>query len=120
VQILGVYNSDFTPNSASNPALAGSIMELYIAGLGQSSPPSEDGQVNAAPYASLGQTPQLIAYGSPSTTLTVTGASAAPGLAAGIFQVNFIAPAASLMPVNLMLPVAGNVYGTGQFNVFVH
>jgi len=41
-------------------------------------------------------------------------------LAAGIFQVNFIAPAASLMPVNLMLPVAGNVYVTGQFNVFVH
>jgi uncharacterized protein (TIGR03437 family) len=120
VQILGVYNSDFTPNSASNPAPAGSVMELYIAGVGQSSPPSQDGQVNAAPYRSLGQTPQLIAYGDTTTTLTVTNATAAPGLAAGIFQINFIAPAASLSTVNLMLPVTGNVYGTGQFNVFVH
>jgi len=40
VQILGVYNQDFTPNSASNPVKAGSVMTLCLAGVGQTSPAS--------------------------------------------------------------------------------
>ena len=48
LQVLGVYNADFTVNSASNPAKAGSVMSLYLAGAGQSNPPSRDGQINAS------------------------------------------------------------------------
>jgi hypothetical protein len=48
-------------------------------------------------------------------TLTITFAAAAPGLAAGIFQVNFVAPQQSLMVVNLQV---GNTSNT-QFNIFV-
>ncbi len=115
LQILGVFNSDFSPNSASNPAQAGSVMSLYLAGVGQSNPPSQDGQVNAPPLAALPTPPQIEWFGNGMITLPITAAVAAPSLAAGIFQVNFVAPQQSLMNVNLSL---GNTSGT-QFNVWV-
>jgi len=116
LQILGVFNEDFSPNSASNPAQAGSQMMLYLAGAGQTKPPSQDGQVNASPLAALAAPIQLrwvIDFNNP-TILPITFAGAAPGLAAGIFQVNFAAPAQTLMDVQLVM---GN-YST-QFDVFV-
>ena len=117
LQILGVFNEDFSPNSASNPAQAGSQMMLYLAGAGQTNPPSQDGQINAAPLAALA-TPVLIEWvGSDFNNPTkppITFSAAAPGLAAGIFQVNFIAPEQSLMGVRLFM---GN--DSTQFDVFV-
>jgi uncharacterized protein (TIGR03437 family) len=116
LQILGVFNEDFSPNSASNPAQAGSQMMLYLAGAGQTKPPSQDGQVNASPLAALAAPIQLrwvIDFNNP-TIPPITFAGAAPGLAAGIFQVNFAAPAQTLMDVQLVM---GN-YST-QFDVFV-
>jgi uncharacterized protein (TIGR03437 family) len=111
-QILGVFNEDFSPNTASNPAKAGSVMILYLAGVGQTNPPSQDGQVNAAPLAA----PAIPVQINPHTTdvLPITFAGAAPGEAAGIFQVNFVAPRQSLMNVSL---VTGD--SSTQFNVWV-
>jgi uncharacterized protein (TIGR03437 family) len=117
LQILGVFNEDFSPNSAANPAQAGSHMMLYLAGAGQTNPPSQDGQVNAAPLAALATPIQLRWVGTDfnnPTILPVTFAGAAPGLAAGIFQVNFVAPEQSLMSVNLFM---GN--NSTHFDVFV-
>jgi uncharacterized protein (TIGR03437 family) len=117
LQILGVFNEDFTQNSASNPAQAGSQMMLYLAGAGQTNPPSQDGQINAAPLATLATPIHLRWVGSDfnnPTILPVTFAAAAPGLAAGIFQVNFIAPEQSLMSVNLFM---GN--DSTHFDVFI-
>jgi uncharacterized protein (TIGR03437 family) len=121
-QILGVFNSDFTANSASNPAKAGSIVSLYLAGVGQSNPASQDGQVNAPPLAALPTLPLIEWFGGGSITggvggtimPPITAAVAAPGLAAGIFQVNFVAPQQSLE--DLLLRIANN---SAQFNVFV-
>lgn len=48
------------------------------------------------------------------TTLPVTSAGAALGLAAGIFQVNFVAPPQSLTNVNLVMGTS-----SARFNVFV-
>ncbi len=119
LQILAVFNSDFSPNSASNPAQAGSNMILYIAGVGQTDPPSQDGQVNAAPFAPPAlpiQIPFRDTNPGPTVNiLPVTFAGAAPGVAAGIFQVNFIAPQQSSMNVNLMVGPA-----LALFNVAVH
>ncbi len=97
LQVLGVYNDDFTPNSAANPAKAGSIMSLYVSGGGQTNPPSQDGQVNAAPYRPPAVAIQLSSYATNQTviSLPITFAGAAPGLAAGIFQINFTAPQSS-------------------------
>ncbi|MBZ5618187.1 MAG: SBBP repeat-containing protein [Acidobacteriia bacterium] len=114
LQILGVFNEDFSPNAASNPAKAGSVMSLYLAGAGQTNPPSQDGQVNAAPLAAPAMPIRLEWFGNNPITLPITFAGAASGLAAGIFQVNFIAPQQSLMNVNLIMGNAGT-----QFNVWV-
>jgi uncharacterized protein (TIGR03437 family) len=117
LQILGVFNQDFSPNSASNPAQAGSQMMLYLAGAGQTNPPSQDGQVNAAPLAALATPIQLRWVGTDfnnPTVLPVTFAAAAPGLAAGIFQVNFAAPEQSLMRVSLFMGTDST-----HFDVFV-
>ncbi len=48
-EVLGVYNADFTPNSASNPAKAGSYISMYITGAGQTIPASTDGEVYSVP-----------------------------------------------------------------------
>jgi len=116
VQILGVYNGDFTPNSASNPAEAGSIMILYFAGAGQTSPASQDGQVNAAPFASFPTQVQINAPDNNPPYLPVSYAGAAPGLAAGIFQVNFVAPQQSSAYLSLIL---GNGNTSTQFSVSI-
>jgi uncharacterized protein (TIGR03437 family) len=114
LQILGVFNADFSPNSASNPAKAGSVMSLYLAGAGQTNPPSQNGQINAVPLAAPGMPIRIQSFGNNSTMLPVTFAGAALGLAAGIFQVNFVAPRQSSMNVGLSM---GNT-GT-QFSVWV-
>jgi uncharacterized protein (TIGR03437 family) len=114
LQILGVFNADFSANSASNPAKAGSVMSLYLAGAGQGNPPSQDGQVNGGPLAAPGMPIQLEWFNNNNTILPVTFAGAAPSLAAGIFQVNFVAPQQSLMNVKLLMGTS-----SAQFNVFV-
>jgi uncharacterized protein (TIGR03437 family) len=94
MQVLGVFNSDFTANSASNPATAGSVVSIYVAGIGQSVPSSQDGEINHAPLADLPGPAQIQLFGEivNATPLAVTFAGAAPGVSAGIFQINFVAP----------------------------
>jgi uncharacterized protein (TIGR03437 family) len=87
LNLLAVLNDDFTPNSASNPAKPGSTITLYLSGAGDTNPPSQDGTINPAPpyFAAVPITVNNGDY-------LVTWSGAAPGLAAGIVQVNFIAP----------------------------
>jgi len=92
LQVLDVFNEDFSVNSASNPAGAGSIMSLYIAGMGQTMPPSVDGQVNQPPFAGSGIPIQVIDLNNTSQSLPVTAMGAAPGAISGVLQVNFVAP----------------------------
>jgi uncharacterized protein (TIGR03437 family) len=117
LEILGVFNQDFSPNSASDPAQAGSVIMLYLAGAGQTNPPSQDGQINAAPLAALATPVQIEWVGSDFNNPTIppiTFSGAAPGLAAGIFQVNFIAPQESLRGVSLFVGNDGT-----RFDLFV-
>jgi len=67
-------------------------MTIYLSGAGNTNPPSQDGQVNRLPAAAPA-TPVTLRF--IDDTYTVTFAGAAPGLVAGILQVNFIAPQAS-------------------------
>ena len=87
-----ILNQDGTLNSRANPAPAGSIVALWATGLGRFSPPLADGQIvgTTGPFPALeaeisvefGEVPAEIRY-----------AGAAPGLAAGIAQINFVVPA---------------------------
>jgi uncharacterized protein (TIGR03437 family) len=82
-EVLALFNADFTPNSASNPAQLGDTMTLYLTGAGQTSPVTTDGQVYSAPLPMPAST---ITIGN----LPVVFLDAADGLAGGIFQVNFV------------------------------
>jgi uncharacterized protein (TIGR03437 family) len=95
LETLGVFNSDFSINSPSNPAQAGSVISIYVSGLGSILPGAVDGEVNQPPYADLsGQflLTGIFAGTTNSQTLTVTAAGPAPGAVAGVIQVNFLVP----------------------------
>jgi uncharacterized protein (TIGR03437 family) len=90
VEVLAVVNQDGTPNSPQMPAAPGSILTLYVSGLGAVDPPAPDGAINGgaspAPKATIAVRinswlPGEIVYYGP-----------APGQPAGISQINFKIP----------------------------
>jgi uncharacterized protein (TIGR03437 family) len=87
--IFAIANSDASVNSASNPAPAGSYVVIYGTGQGASSLAETDGVI----MGEVLSTPLLpvIAYldGQPATLLY---AGSAPGLVAGVLQVNLQLP----------------------------
>ena len=96
LEILGVFNEDFGINSAANPAAAGSVMSIYVSGVGSLTPDAVDGKVNQPPYSDLSQRFQLIGCipgVNDCPILTVTAANPATGAVAGVIQVNFVIPA---------------------------
>jgi uncharacterized protein (TIGR03437 family) len=112
VQVLGVFNEDFTVNASSNPASAGSVMSMYIASVGQTVPPSVDGQVNRAPFAAFG-TAICVIDQTLGQDLPVTAIEAAPGAVAGVLQVNFFAP-----PQTSMLTIVAGAESSASANSF--
>lgn len=99
-----ILNQDFSVNSPSNPAGRGSIMALFATGAGMMNPVPIDGQVTGdnPPLADL---PVSVEIGG--SIAQVVYAGAAPGLVAGVLQVNCavpldIAPGESV-PVNLFV-----------------
>lgn len=91
VNVLEVLNADGTLNSATNPAKAGTVIALYVTGVGQTNPPGINGQVNAAPFAPPAvPLDARVAIGNNPTSFQFIGA--APGLIAGIMQLNVLVP----------------------------
>ncbi len=84
------FNSDYTLNSASNPAPAGSIVVLYATGEGVISPPGVDGTLVGSnltqPLANVSAT-----IGGQAADVVYAGGS--PGSVEGLFQVNLRIPA---------------------------
>jgi len=99
-----ILNGDGALNSESNPAPKGSVVVLYATGAGQTDPPGVSGSIAAEPW----QKPRL------SVSVTIGGlpaeilyAGAAPGLLAGLLQLNVRtpegAPSGSAVPVALTI-----------------
>ena len=84
-------NQDQSVNSEANPASYGSIVTIYATGFGITDPPLNDGQISLdrlpAPW-------QTVAVELGLEPLEVLYAGQAPGLVAGVMQVNFRLPAA--------------------------
>ena len=90
VAVLAIVNQDGTVNSQTHPAQPGSIVTIYAAGFGQTSPPSTDGQINGTGgRPALLATPQL-EVGDQIPTILYAGP--APGEVAGVAQINFRIP----------------------------
>jgi uncharacterized protein (TIGR03118 family) len=83
-------NQDGSVNSSTNAAAAGTVVVLYVTGLGQTDPPGQDGVVSS---------PKVIAEAVAKVTVTIGGmpaqvvyAGAAPGQIAGLMQVEAVVP----------------------------
>jgi uncharacterized protein (TIGR03437 family) len=83
-------NQDYSLNSITHPAAAGSVIQLFGTGEGQTTPAGVDGKLAAAPYPKPDQSVSVTIGGMPAT---VDYAGAAPGEVAGVLQIDATIPA---------------------------
>ncbi len=107
-----ILNCDSTINTPMNAAERGSIISLFAHGAGQTNPPGIDGQLSADPLpkpllpvsVQIGGADALILY-----------AGAAPGLIAGVLQINCIVPMTVTpgytVPVMMKIGTSTSQYG---------
>ena len=82
-------NQDGTQNGTANAAAAGSVLSLYATGEGQTLPAGVDGRAAAAP---LPEPVAAVAVTIGGVAAEVRYAGGAPGLIAGVMQVNVVVP----------------------------
>jgi uncharacterized protein (TIGR03437 family) len=98
-------NQDGSVNSSGNPAAAGSVIVLYATGGGLMTPASQDGEITPlSPLPQL-QLPVKVLIGNQPATVQYAGA--APGLIAGVLQINAVIPAntaaGTAVPVSIQI-----------------
>jgi uncharacterized protein (TIGR03437 family) len=98
------FNADGTRNACPNPAAPGSVVTLFLAGLGVTSPAQVTGAVTSNPGAPLNLTIIATVDGSPAT---VVSASALSGSISGIWQVDIRLPANPPGVLPLSIAVSG-------------
>jgi uncharacterized protein (TIGR03437 family) len=105
------FNLDGSINGPTHPAAPGSVVSFYITGAGQTNPPLTDGMIATGPAnlilpvtATIGGQPAQVMY-----------AGAAPGIVAGVYQVNAVVPAGlpNGGPLPLTVQVGGVAAQTG-------
>jgi uncharacterized protein (TIGR03437 family) len=84
-----ILNQDFSINSSANPAAAGSIVMLYGSGGGLFQPPPGDGTVTGSNLSNV-VLPVTAKVGGMGATVMYAGS--APGLVAGVMQINVQIP----------------------------
>jgi uncharacterized protein (TIGR03437 family) len=104
-----ILNHDYTVNSPSNPAERGATIMLFATGAGQTDPPGVDGQIagNTLPKPLL---PVSVRIGGMRARVSYAGA--APGMVAGMLQVNCMVPMKS--PVGYAIPIVLSVGKTSS------
>jgi uncharacterized protein (TIGR03437 family) len=84
-----VLNQDSTPNGAGNAAARNSVIQIYATGEGQTLPAGVDGRLAVAPLPGPVLPVRVFIGG---VEAPVSYAGAAPGLVAGVMQVNATVP----------------------------
>ncbi len=85
-----ILNQDFTVNTPTNAAAAGSVIQVYMTGTGQASPTQVTGAISPAVLGSV-VLPVTATVGGLAATVVYSGP--APGLVEGATQVNIQLPA---------------------------
>jgi uncharacterized protein (TIGR03437 family) len=98
------FNPDGSINACLNPAPAGSIVTLFLDGLGVTSPAQVTGAISPSPGTVL-NSPVVTANGG----ITVVSVTALPGSISGIWQVNLQIPANEPSGGNVVSLSAGSV-----------
>jgi uncharacterized protein (TIGR03437 family) len=91
-------------NTAASPASRGSVVTMYATGLGTTTPAMNDGSLAGAPLPQLNAPVQVLIGG---ITATVLYAGPAPGLIAGLTQINLQIPANATTGMAPLLVVSG-------------
>ena len=107
-----ILNADLSVNAAGNPAARGSWIAIYATGTGVLSPAVADGTMVGATNLPLSVAPVAVSIGGQAATAGYQGA--APGLVAGVMQINAQVPA-SVTP-GTAVPVTIGVGGTAGLN----
>ena len=84
-----ILNEDYSVNAYDNPARGGSVVMIYGTGFGALTPPAVDGQ----PAEGLASTTNPVIATIGGLDAEVIYAGAAPGLIAGLAQINLLVPA---------------------------
>jgi uncharacterized protein (TIGR03437 family) len=84
-----ILNADFSLNTAANPARKGSFIVLFGTGEGSTTPSGDDGSVAATIFPAP-LLPVRVTIGGVEAQVLYAGA--APGLVAGVLQVNVVIP----------------------------
>jgi uncharacterized protein (TIGR03437 family) len=112
-----ILNQDSRLNGPSNPAAKGSIVQVFLTGEGQTSPPSVTGAITAATLPPPQVTPApllavgVLINGQPASYVY---AGEAPGLVAGMMQLNVQIPAnAPSGDLPILVSVGGNTSQEG-------
>jgi len=87
-----ILNSDLSPNSAANPARAGSAIAVYLTGQGQTTPAGSTGAMAPADGSGLKRAAASVSATVGNRKATVLYAGSAPTLVEGIAQVNIELP----------------------------
>jgi len=101
-----ILNQDFTVNSPFDPAPRGSVVMIFGTGEGQTRPPGVNGKLAAEPFPQP-LAPVTVEMGGVEAKVTYAGG--APGLVAGVLQVNAQVPREA--PRGFAVPVVVRVGG---------
>jgi uncharacterized protein (TIGR03437 family) len=112
-----ILNQDNSVNGPGNAAAKGSIVQVFMTGEGQTSPPSVTGKITTATLPPPQVTPApllpvgVLINGQPATW---TYAGEAPNLAAGLMQLNVQIPLnAQSGPLSIIVSIGGNISQNG-------
>ena len=107
-----ILNSDLSVNSPAHPAARGSAIAIYATGTGILNPAVADGTVIAAGSLPVSEAAVSVTIGGQAATVTYQGA--APGLVAGVMQINAQVPAG--VAPGAAVPVIVSAGGTASLN----
>jgi uncharacterized protein (TIGR03437 family) len=99
-----VLNQDFTLNSAANAAVRNTIIQIFATGEGPTTPAGVDGKLAAAPLTVPSQT-VTVRIGNIDAPVIYRGG--APGLVAGVIQINARVPLTA--PIGAAIPIVVRV-----------
>ncbi len=113
-----ILNPDLSLNTQPNPAPAGAEVALFGGGAGITSPFAMDGQIipTTTPFPTLAAAVTATVGGLPAT---VDYAGDAPGLVAGVLQVNITIPAGTPSGAQPVVVTVGGVSSQSGLTVFV-
>jgi uncharacterized protein (TIGR03437 family) len=86
-----IQNADGSYNGPGNPAPPGSVVVLYVSGLGQLNPPQPNGSIVAGTDLPVLRYPASVSIGGQPSQVVYSGP--APLAVAGLYQVNCVVPA---------------------------